>query len=187
MTVTHTRSAERFMREIITRIPIERVTELRLFPVMRHGGSETGVAVVASEPDDVVGDGTLTAASRGGAEGAEQVVGGGSGMAGEDIRDEAGDDDQGVAEGNLPADRAASANRRHVIYSARYRLLLKGAERGKWEFELTAEADAPLATVDSVVRGVLRRTGDEVSGEPERLTAAAIRDVLRLEASPVAP
>lgn len=49
---------------------------------------------------------------------------------------------------------------RHVIYTARYRLTLKGPDRGKWETNVTAEADAPIITVDAVVRGVQRRSGD---------------------------
>ena len=49
---------------------------------------------------------------------------------------------------------------RMVVYSARYRLTLKGPDRGKWETNMVAEADAPLASVDAVVRGVQRRSGD---------------------------
>jgi hypothetical protein len=36
-----------------------------------------------------------------------------------------------------------------------------------------AEADAPIATVDDVVRGVQRRSGDD--SEPERMTGDALR------------
>ena len=49
---------------------------------------------------------------------------------------------------------------RPVVYTARYRLTLKGPDRGKWEANVVAEADAPLVTVDAVVRGVQRRSGD---------------------------
>ncbi|HEX8850664.1 MAG TPA: hypothetical protein VF761_14135 [Gemmatimonadaceae bacterium] len=102
---------ERFLREIVAKIPPERVSELHLFAPLRQGGIETGVAVVA-------------------------VAG----------------------EGESP---------KHTVYTATYRLTLKGPDRGKWESALNAEADAPLLTVDAVVRGVQRRAGDE--GEPERL------------------
>jgi hypothetical protein len=108
-------SRTRFLREIAARVPAVRVTELYLFPPMRQGGMETGVAVVA--------------------------------LAGED-------------EGST----------RQTVYTATYRLTLKGADRGKWEAGMQAEADAPLLTVSAVVRGVQRRSGDEM--EPERLTAA---------------
>lgn len=102
---------ERFLREIVAKIPPERVSELHLFAPLRQGGIETGVAVVAV-----------------------------------------------AAEGESP---------KHTVYTATYRLTLKGPDRGKWESALNAEADAPLLTVDAVVRGVQRRAGDE--GEPERL------------------
>jgi hypothetical protein len=49
---------------------------------------------------------------------------------------------------------------RYTIYSARYRHTLKGLDRGKWEVNVTEEADAPLLTVDAVVRGVQRRSGE---------------------------
>jgi hypothetical protein len=60
-------------------------------------------------------------------------------------------------------DALASENRtkgRHTIYTALYRLTLKGPDRGKWETNVVAEADAPLVAVDAVVRGVQRRSGD---------------------------
>lgn len=49
---------------------------------------------------------------------------------------------------------------RFTVYSARYRHTLKGLDRGKWEVNVTEQADAPLLTVDAVVRGVQRRSGD---------------------------
>lgn len=49
---------------------------------------------------------------------------------------------------------------RMVVYAARYRLTLKGLDRGKWEVNVVAEADAPLGAVEAVVRGVQRRSGD---------------------------
>lgn len=66
-----------------------------------------------------------------------------------------------------------------VVYSAHYRLVLKGPDRGKWESEVTAEADAPLVTVDEVVRGVQRRGGDGYE-EPQRVTGDRLRELLAL-------
>ena len=57
-------------------------------------------------------------------------------------------------------DLPSKAVPRYTIYSARYRHTLKGLDRGKWEVNVTEEADAPLLTVDAVVRGVQRRSGD---------------------------
>jgi hypothetical protein len=105
----------RFLREIAARVPVSRVTELYLFPPMRQGGIETGVAVIALAVED-------------------------------------------------------ESSTRQTVYTATYRLALKGADRGKWEATLQAEADAPLLTVGAVVQGVQRRSGDEM--EPERLTGA---------------
>ena len=112
-------SRARFLREITARVPAVKITELYMFPPMRQGGIETGVAVVAV----------------------------------------AGDDD---------------ASTRQTVYTATYRLTLKGVDRGKWEASLHAEADAPLLTVSAVVRGVQRRSGDEM--ELERLTAADLAE-----------
>ena len=58
------------------------------------------------------------------------------------------------------ADTQHERELRPVVYAARYRLTLKGPDRGKWECAVTAEAEAPLGTVDTVVRGVHRRAGD---------------------------
>jgi hypothetical protein len=68
---------------------------------------------------------------------------------------------------------------RMVVHSARYRLTLKGPDRGKWETNMVAEADAPLVAVDAVVRGVQRRSGDvddatKMDGEEVRAVLGAL-------------
>lgn len=65
---------------------------------------------------------------------------------------------------------------RHTVYSASYRNTLKGPERGKWEVEVQAEADAPLITVDAVVQGVMKRAGEPF--EPEKLTGSEFRTIV---------
>ena len=65
---------------------------------------------------------------------------------------------------------------RYTIYSARYRHTLKGLDRGKWEVNVTEQADAPLLTVDAVVRGVQRRSGD--ADEVVRLSGDEFRAAL---------
>jgi hypothetical protein len=67
---------------------------------------------------------------------------------------------------------------RFTVYTARYRLVLKGSDRGKWETSVVAEADAPLVTVDAVVRGVQRRSGDVDA--PERYSGTDLRLLLGL-------
>jgi hypothetical protein len=71
---------------------------------------------------------------------------------------------------------APPARERFTVYTARYRLQLKGPDRGKWDVEIVAEADAPLLTVDAVVRGVQRRAGEVT--EVDRLLAADVRRIL---------
>ncbi len=78
-----------------------------------------------------------------------------------------------------PNDSARSEAIRHTVYTARYRLVVKGPDRGRWEFECVAEADAPLITVETVVRGVQRRSGD--LDDPVRYDAASLAHVLRIE------
>jgi hypothetical protein len=77
-----------------------------------------------------------------------------------------------VAEEPTPAQGEAPVIR-HVVYTARYRQTLKGVDRGKWEANVVAEADAPLVTIDAVVRGVLRRSGDV--DEPTRMEGDEVR------------
>ncbi len=111
----------RFVAAIVAHVPLDRIVELYLFPPMRQGGVETGVAVVASRPAD--------------------------------------------------ADGA-----RHTVFMARYRLTIRGPERGTWDADVVEEADAPLVTVEAVVRGVQRRAGD--AADAERLGAEAVRRLL---------
>ena len=68
---------------------------------------------------------------------------------------------------------------RHTVYTARYRLVLKGPERGRWEADVVDEADAPLVTVEMVVRGVQRRAGEET--EILRYSDRQIARALRME------
>ena len=77
---------------------------------------------------------------------------------------------------SLDVDDAPATINRLTVYTARYRLTLKGAERGRWETDVVEQADAPLAAVDEVVRGVQKRSDEEV--EAERLDGDAFRFAL---------
>ena len=114
---------ERFLLAIADVVSVERLAELHIFPPMRQGPMETGVAVIAAEPEVV-----------------------------EEGRD------------------------RHVVFSARYRWTRKGPDRGKWESEVVAEADAPLVTVEAVVKGVQARANEVV--EPDRLSGDEARALI---------
>lgn len=120
------------------------IDEAHVFQSMKQGIMETGVAVVAvSIPRVPTSNGEVL--SVGGAAAAQDAI---------------------------PPEGGAVHDRR-IVYTARYRLTLKGPDRGKWEFSLHPEADAPLITVDKVVRGVQQRSGDSL--EPTRLIGEEIR------------
>ena len=84
---------------------------------------------------------------------------------------------QGGTESGVAVIAVELANPTHhtrlEVFTARYRLTLKGPERGKWDFAIQAEADAPLVTVDKVVQGVQRRSGDAEG--PEKITGEEFR------------
>jgi hypothetical protein len=302
-----TETQERFLRYIAERVPLDRVVEVHLFPAIRQGGVETGIAVIAARPEDVEpAQGAVDGPPHGAPERAdalaaleaedaappveattcdptEDAAGPAPEAAAEDgaggppqLHDEAepageqhhavadlasalrepaadlplpvvaavpADDGGAVDEGmdasaeddpRLAADRAVpiavvAADRaddraasteggdaadavtavggiahemvaaligsgddapapstdgvaaeavrqeeaRHTIFSARYRLTLRGADRGKWEFDVVAEADAPLVAVDAVVRGVRQRSGEQ--SDAERVSVEALR------------
>ena len=156
----------RFLAAIAAQLPADRIVEAHLFPAIRQGGMESGVAVLAVE---------RTEASPADAPVAEP--------AGTPESDESGEaslgEDGVVSETAAEPDATppvATAARRYTVFSARYRHTLKGPERGKWEVGVTEEADAPLLTVDAVVRGVQRRSGD--ADEIVRLSGEEVRALL---------
>lgn len=202
-------TADRFLREIAARVAPDLVAEVHLFPPIRQGGMESGVAVVAAsqEPPAPVAEGAEPPA-----EGVADAVLDAGAPAGAPVEapsiDEAGTastvdelgegspvvDDAGAIEAAAPVveresaaepEPAVSAEpepatldepaapRRFTVYTAHYRLVLKGPDRGKWEADVVAEADAPLEAVDAVVRGVQRRSGE--MAEAERMTGDAFR------------
>ena len=126
---------ERFLRTIIERIPLERIVEVHLFPGIRQGQMETGVAVIAVTP----------AASA----------------------------ETPAPEFDLPESGAAVA--RTEVHTATYRWTRKGPERGKWVVDVIAQADAPLATVETVVRGVQLRAGEAL--DAHRILAAELQEM----------
>ena len=66
---------------------------------------------------------------------------------------------------------------RYQVFTANYRLVRKGVDRGQWESAVVEEGAAPLVTVESVVRGVQRRSGDEEA--TERLGGEECRSLVR--------
>ena len=138
-----TEAQQRFLKEIADRMNGGRVAELRLYPTVRVGPIESGVAIVAMDQlADVVGqpaDAEVPAP---------------------DVVAEAVELDPAIVE---TVDRS-----RLSIHTAHFRHTVKGPDRGKWEFSMVHDADAPIEIVESVVRGVARRAGED--GEPELLS-----------------
>ena len=167
----------RFLREIAARIPAERLVEIHLFPAMRQGAIESGVAVVAATPE--VEPPIAVGGPEPSGEPGEPGAPGADAAAEDDAARQMAMDE--ILAGDAPAcdaDDAPSEDERapivrHTVYTAHYRATLKGPDRGKWEFFLVAEADAPLVTIDAVVRGVQKRSTD--AADPERLTPEALQ------------
>lgn len=141
---------ERFFRAIVAKVPLDGIEELHLFSPLRQGGVETGIAVIAARAS------------------LPMSVGQPLELALESVEIPVEGDDQPNSD----------AIARHTVYTARYRLVQKGAERGKWEANVVDEADAPLVTVEMVVRGVQRRAGE--ASETVRYSGAQIARALRL-------
>src|SRR5690348_8402436 len=115
---------ERFLLAISGTIPLQRFIELYFFPPIRQGGVESGVAVIAAYPEET----PEPAAS-----------------------DEVPDHDSELfpATDVVPHEDVADAKpQRYTVYTAKYKLVQKGPERGRWECTVVAEADAPLVTVE---------------------------------------
>ncbi|MDQ8155378.1 MAG: hypothetical protein P3B98_12020 [Gemmatimonadota bacterium] len=188
----------RFLTAIAAQLGDERIVELHLFSPIRQGVMETGVAVVAVTPavapvitealvvEEVPAAEDAPAVEE--APAAEDTPAAEDAPAVEEApaADEvpAVEDAQVVDAEPLAADVVEYAVAtppqeavRLEVYTARYRLTRKGPDRGKWFFELAATADAPLATVDVVARGVTLRSKDVT--ETERLSGEQLRTLLR--------
>jgi len=231
----------RFLKSILEQLPAERIVELHFFAPIRQGQIETGVAVIAAEPERPlpVAEPLVESASAYEAADELEVAIAEDGDADADDVDhdviaeveesddviaeveesddviaevEEPDDDvitedeaddslapspyaedaelaaqaqaQALADGELtaildehaPVSDANDARPRFEIITAAYRWTRKGPERGKWEVDVTTEAEAPFPTVGTVVKGVHDRAGEEL--EPMRLTAAELQTLL---------
>lgn len=177
----------RFVTSIAKQLDAERVIEVHLFPGIRQGGVESGVAVIAVEREAGVSidvDGgespSVERAEVAELETAQAVV----------VDDQLSDEMAFIADDVMEespyleappaepqfAERIVRPPSRYIVFSARYRHTLKGLDRGKWEVSVTEEADAPLVTVDAVVRGVQRRSGD--ADETMRMSGDEFRAAL---------
>ena len=161
---------ERFFKVIVQTVSPDSIEELHLFSPLRQRGVQTGIAVIAARiPPDRRDDATMTVDSDASAAGEPTPELG---------LDNAATDDVSALEPHIGETILTEAAQRHVVYTARYRLTQKGPDRGKWEADVVNEADAPLLSVETVVRGVQRRAGD--SSEITRYSGAQVARALRL-------
>ena len=174
---------ERFLRAILDQVPLDRIEELHLFSPLRQGTIETGIAVVAarvmvmeavtmSQPlvpsSETTDDGDAAAPDAAAPDdGASDAAAPGAAA-----------DAPLVLEPPSLAAESQEPRVRHTVYTARYRLIVKGPERGKWEMDVVDEADAPLLAVETVVRGVQRRAGEDTA--TVRYDASQLARVLRM-------
>jgi hypothetical protein len=84
----------------------------------------------------------------------------------------------GVVESGVAvlATTADASGDRYAVLTARYRLDVKGLDRGAWGFDVWREADAPLDALAEVVHGVTRRSADY--GVATHLNGDAFRELL---------
>lgn len=154
---------ERFLRFIVERVPLERIEEVHAFSPLRQGTVETGVAVVAARVEEPPPPETPEA------ETPDAVA----------LEAQPTPDNESDATPEILEPDATRQIERHTVYTARYRLVIKGPERGKWEPDIVEEADAPLVTVPAIVAGVQRRAGED--SDIIRFTATQVARALRVE------
>lgn len=174
-------TVERFLRAVISEVPLEQIEELHLFSPLRQGSVETGIAVVAAD----VPAGEIPQGGESGeielpldSDTTDPAIGEATEPSVEAVVEPALDSDETEPALDNQVQAAAPA-RRHTVYTARYRYTIKGPERGKWESNVRAEADAPLVTVETVVRGVQRRAGEDTA--IVRFSAQQIAKALRID------
>ncbi len=151
-----TETQQRFLKAIAERVNGDNIAEVRLYPTVRVGPIESGVAIIATTEPAVVA--SADAASARGDSQAEHP--------------EAAESDTVIEESLV----ASGRQDRLSILTAHFRHTVKGPDRGKWEFNMVHDADAPIETVENVVRGVARRAGED--GEPELLSGTDFQRAL---------
>jgi hypothetical protein len=206
-----TETQERFLRTVLTRVPVDSVVELYLFPPIRRGTLETGVAFIATvlppvalavvTDADVDAEAELAGDSDEAAEAAEAAEAIEATVTDPFVLEFAPDPDSPYADepaALTESDIAETADEdveavddvrvtapspRMRILTASYRHTIKGVERGKWIVDVQDEADAPLDAVEAVLRGVRHRSTEPA--DPEQVSHDAL--IALIAPSAVAP
>lgn len=160
-----TETQERFLRNVLARVSVDTVVELHLFPPIRRGTMETGVAVIATvlpaAPLAVLGSSHQTSSDDSSHETSSGETS--SHDASESVDASDGDDASPYAA--TPSVDASRVAPRLRILTAAYRHTIKGVDRGKWTVDVQEEADAPLEAVEAVLRGVRHRSSEPADPE----------------------
>lgn len=200
-----TETQERFLRTVLTRVPVDSVVELHLFPPIRRGTLETGVAFIATVLPPVtlavVTDADMDEGADSDTNSDEGAVAVDATAADPFVLEFAPDPDSPYADEPsattdydvaVPADdadgtaddvRVTAPSPRMRILTASYRHTIKGVERGKWTVDVQEEADAPLDAVEAVLRGVRHRSTEPA--DPEQVSHEAL--IALIAPSAVAP
>jgi len=159
-----TETQERFLRTVLTRVPLESVVEWHLFPPIRRGTMETGMAVIAT----VLPPAPMTVLEEGGV--LEMDVS-------EPATVEGAEFEMDVSESATVEDAPVHAPRLRILTAA-YRHTIKGIDRGKWTVDVQEEADAPLVAVEAVLRGVRQRSTE--AADPELVSLETLAALIAL-------
>ena len=158
-----TETQQRFLKEIADRMNGGRIAEVRLYPTVRVGPIESGVAIVATAESARAAESAIAVET---AVVETSVV---ETAVVETAAEETADVVSEPIENSAPVDVAVTPQAERLsILTAHFRHTVKGPDRGKWEFSMVHDADAPIETVENVVRGVARRAGEDA--EPELLS-----------------
>jgi len=174
-----TETQERFLRTVLTRVPLDSVVELHLFPPIRRGTMETGMAVIATvlppAPLTVLEEGVeleMDVSESGTVEGAELEM-----DVSEPATVEGAEFEMDVSESATVEDAPVHAPRLRILTAA-YRHTIKGIDRGKWTVDVQEEADAPLVAVEAVLRGVRQRSTE--AADPELVSLETLAALIAL-------
>jgi hypothetical protein len=177
-----TETQERFLRTVLTRVPLDSVVELHLFPALRRGTLETGVAVIATvlppvalavdndADSDVDNDVDIDADNDNDVDSINDNRA--ASINDNDSRDDADTDDSPYTDDVV----RVIASPRLRILTASYRHTIKGVERGAFSVDVQVEADAPLDAVEAVLRGVRHRSTEPA--DPEAISHDTLASLL---------
>jgi hypothetical protein len=179
-----TETQERFLRAVVDRVGLAGVVEVHLFPSIRRGTVETGMAVLAVATTgpvlEVSLDDTIDSSPDGFSDVSAVEPAVESPIESHDASQFEPQDapfvesDESALESVNARDDQSPAPRLRIL-TASYRHTIKGIDRGKWMVDVTDEAIAPLDAVEAVLRGVRHRSTEPA--DPELIAPAVLAEL----------